>query len=210
MTVKFVERTRKRALSILAHIKKLQDEESLMTPEFARSQAEIVRAIDISQEIESWMSELANLLPMGACTSMPMKSLRLELRDASKIRRPSSLEVSELRRKIDITMSEHIAMIHAREHIRDLGAELRELDVFESGADRRSSFIAHRNWRTVETGWRLQDWHWTYILKLEVDGFWSGIIRPPRQEGVFIGRFSKSLVEARGDLFDAAERMRQN
>ena len=121
MTVKFVERTRKRALSILAHIKKLQDEESLMTPEFARSQAEIVRAIDISQEIESWMSELANLLPMGACTSMPMKSLRLELRDASKIRRPSSLEVSELRRKIDITMSEHIAMLHAREHIRDRG-----------------------------------------------------------------------------------------
>jgi len=208
MTVKFLEMTRKWAVSVLDDIKRLQDEEYRMTPEFARSQAEIVRAIDISQEIEGRMSNLGGLLPANFCTSMPMKSLHLELREASRIRYPSSGRVNELRERIDAVMSAHIAELRVRHAIRDIDAEVQDLELLPPPGDRRAAFIAHRNWRTCTTGWRLRDRLWTYILKLETDGAWSGIIIQPGQAGVFAGRLSNGLVGARGDLFDAAQRLR--
>lgn len=212
MTIKlftFIEGVRKRALSILARVKKLQEEEYLLPPEPVRSTADVVRSIDIEEAIEGYMSSLGSLLPSNFCTSMEMKALRAKSLEASKIRRPRRVQVTELRVRVDDVLSAHIAELRVRGAIRDPAAELRELEAFEPGADRRSAFVGHRNWRACETGWRLRNIGWTYILKLETDGRWSGIITPPGRSGIFVGRLSRSLVEARGTLFDAATWIRQ-
>lgn len=145
----------------------------------------------------SWLSWLA--------TANDIDKIPDPVKDRMKVFR-----VADLRQRVDAVMMSHIAELRARGTIRDPAAELRELEAFEPGADRRSAFVGHRNWRACETGWRLRNMGWTYILKLETDGRWSGIIIPTKRPSVFVGRLSGDLAESRGDLLNAATRLRQN
>lgn len=208
--IAYIERVRKRALAEIGSVQRLQAEEARLPPKAGRSMADTVRGIDIGTEIEHRMSGLGSLLALNFCTSMKLKALKLELREASKIRRPTPKRVADLRQRVDAVMSGHIADLRARDDIRDMAAELRESDAIEATGDPRSKFAAHHHWTPCATGWFLRKNHWTYVLKLETDGIWSGIIKPLGQKGIFVGRFSRSLRGSRGALFDAAQRIRQN